>query len=79
MMVYDDYKQYNRFTPEFASLNAHKKLHREYKDDLESLFYSMLYIAGVKLSWLRTDIMSIYRLKYDPENIRVSCYITFFS
>lgn len=56
----------------FGSLNLHDNRPRSYRDDLESLFYTILYLGGVKLPWIGhgPDVGRHYKSRID--DMRVS-------
>lgn len=56
----------------FGSLSLHEDKIRGYKDDLESLYYTMLYLAGVKLPWEHPDNEACASYKKRIQEIRVS-------
>lgn len=62
----------------FGSLSYHENKERKYKDDLESLYYVMLHLAGVRLPWKNENSMITAVYKSQIPLVRVSKILLLF-
>lgn len=76
-LAIDEYETCDGGTPIFASINGHEGVRRTEMDDFESLFYTMLDFAGVKLPWDRDDVQQseYHKYKKNAFQVRVSMQI----
>ena len=61
--INQDKRNFRCGTPRYMSINCHKNLLPTSLDDIESLLYSLMYLAKIDLPWINMDFPNILKNK----------------